>query len=349
MAIEKIKLTSESTQITQKKINYNFTELDLNKVNVDGSKVLSDNNYTNADKEKLANIENNAEVNVIEQINVNGTPQAVSNKTVNLTITDNSLIGNKINASINPSNYVMTISLLNSADESLSSATVDLPLETMVVNATYSNGTLTLELQNGNTVDVDISSLISGLVPDSRTINNKPLTSNITLTPTDIGTYSTTDIDNALGGKVDKVSGKGLSTNDYTTEEKNKLSGIESGAEVNDISAIQVNGVDVTPTDKKINITNGGNVTVSSSGNSISLNVDTSSFSQNTEYDFTSDDSRWGELDSNGFYTLAIQSDKTAFLVLNSNGEQVMAGLKSTGELIQVITDTKFAGKVVAY
>ena len=33
--------------------------------------------------------------------------------------------------------------------------------------------------------------------------------------------------------KVDKVSGKGLSTNDYTTAEKNKLSGIASGAEVN--------------------------------------------------------------------------------------------------------------------
>lgn len=33
--------------------------------------------------------------------------------------------------------------------------------------------------------------------------------------------------------KVDKVSGKGLSTNDYTTTEKNKLSGIAEGAEVN--------------------------------------------------------------------------------------------------------------------
>lgn len=31
-------------------------------------------------------------------------------------------------------------------------------------------------------------------------------------------------------GKVDKVTGKGLSTNDYTTEEKTKLSGIETGA-----------------------------------------------------------------------------------------------------------------------
>ncbi len=33
--------------------------------------------------------------------------------------------------------------------------------------------------------------------------------------------------------KVDKVSGKGLSTNDYTTTEKNKLAGIATGAEVN--------------------------------------------------------------------------------------------------------------------
>ena len=31
---------------------------------------------------------------------------------------------------------------------------------------------------------------------------------------------------NALSGKVDKVSGKGLSTNDYTTAEKNKLAGL---------------------------------------------------------------------------------------------------------------------------
>lgn len=37
----------------------------------------------------------------------------------------------------------------------------------------------------------------------------------------------------ALNDKVDKVTGKGLSTNDYTTDEKNKLSGIQDGAQVN--------------------------------------------------------------------------------------------------------------------
>lgn len=37
----------------------------------------------------------------------------------------------------------------------------------------------------------------------------------------------------ALDGKVDKVTGKGLSTNDYTTAEKDKLNGIQDGAQVN--------------------------------------------------------------------------------------------------------------------
>ena len=37
-------------------------------------------------------------------------------------------------------------------------------------------------------------------------------------------------LETALGDKVDKEAGKGLSTNDYTTNEKNKLAGIDEGA-----------------------------------------------------------------------------------------------------------------------
>ena len=37
-------------------------------------------------------------------------------------------------------------------------------------------------------------------------------------------------VKDSLDGKVDKVTGKGLSTNDYTTDEKNKLAGIEAQA-----------------------------------------------------------------------------------------------------------------------
>lgn len=42
-----------------------------------------------------------------------------------------------------------------------------------------------------------------------------------------------TDLAGIVGDKVDKESGKGLSTNNFTTTEKNKLSGIASGANVN--------------------------------------------------------------------------------------------------------------------
>ena len=45
--------------------------------------------------------------------------------------------------------------------------------------------------------------------------------------------YTKTETDTLLDDKVDKVTGKGLSTEDYTTAEKTKLSGIETGAQVN--------------------------------------------------------------------------------------------------------------------
>ena len=59
-----------------------------------------------------------------------------------------------------------------------------------------------------------------------------------------------------LNLKVDKVEGKGLSTNDFTTELKNKLNGIEAGAQVNTVTGIKGNAesayrqgnVNLTPT-----------------------------------------------------------------------------------------------------
>ena len=84
------------------------------------------------------------------------------------------------------------------------------------------------------------------------------------------GDYATTT---QLNNKVDKVSGKGLSTNDYTTPEKTKLAGIEAGAEVNAIKGISVNGaaqtpdedtkvVDITVPTKLSQLTNDGNFVV---------------------------------------------------------------------------------------
>lgn len=58
----------------------------------------------------------------------------------------------------------------------------------------------------------------------------------------------------ALNKKVDKVSGMGLSQNSYTTTEKNKLSGIESGAEVNVIESVKVNGSPLPVSGKAVNV-----------------------------------------------------------------------------------------------
>lgn len=51
--------------------------------------------------------------------------------------------------------------------------------------------------------------------------------------PSTDGLASTEYVDNAVKDKVDKDGNKVLSTNDYTTEEKNKLATIAAGAEVN--------------------------------------------------------------------------------------------------------------------
>lgn len=54
---------------------------------------------------------------------------------------------------------------------------------------------------------------------------------------------------------VAKENGKGLSTNDYTTAEKNKLGGIDAGAEVNVIESVVVNGTTATVSNKTASVT----------------------------------------------------------------------------------------------
>lgn len=49
-------------------------------------------------------------------------------------------------------------------------------------------------------------------------------------------------VTSALANKVDKIAGKGLSTNDFTDALKDKLDGIASGAQVNVLEAIKLNG-----------------------------------------------------------------------------------------------------------
>lgn len=123
-------------------------------------------------------------------------------------------IPTQLGLSIDTSTYVMTMALKNADGETIDSKSIDFPIESMVVNASYANGIITLTLQNGNTVDVDVSALISGLVPDSRTIAGVDLQDNIT--------------------KNELLSGLNVA----------------DGAQVNVIESITVDGVAVTVTNK---------------------------------------------------------------------------------------------------
>ena len=61
-------------------------------------------------------------------------------------------------------------------------------------------------------------------------------------------------VDTGLSNKVDKVTGKGLSTNDFTNTLKTKLTGIETGAQVNVIESVKVNGTALSVTSKAVNV-----------------------------------------------------------------------------------------------
>lgn len=101
-----------------------------------------------------------------------------------------------------------------------------------VVNATLANNVLTITKADASTITLNFSDVASAKET--------------------MAVFET--LNTAIGTKVDKVEGKGLSTEDYTTEEKTKLAGIEEGAQVNVIEEVQVNGTALTVTDKKVNV-----------------------------------------------------------------------------------------------
>lgn len=105
-------------------------------------------------------------------------------------------------------NYVLSIALVNEKGQEVSRGEVDFPIEGLITNATYANKTLTLTLQNGNKLNIDISDIISGLVPDSRKVNNKPLTSDITLTPSDVGAYGKSETDSKVANVKTELQGE---------------------------------------------------------------------------------------------------------------------------------------------
>lgn len=79
-----------------------------------------------------------------------------------------------LSMSINSSTYVVTGQLKDQDGNDLGNAqTIDLPLETMVVGGSYDdvNKKIVLTLKNGNTVDIPVADLVSGLQTELSAVN----------------------------------------------------------------------------------------------------------------------------------------------------------------------------------
>lgn len=103
--------------------------------------------------------------------------------------------------------------------------------------------------------DIEFLSSVTGATPTTVRAIIDDVIANDIAQDTEIGKKAnTTYVDSQLGGKVDTVTGKGLSTQDFTTALRDKLNAIEAGAETNIIEVIKRNGTNLIVTDKEVDI-----------------------------------------------------------------------------------------------
>lgn len=182
-------------------------------------KGLSTNDYTTAEKNKLSGIASGAQVNVIETVKVNDTALTPSSKAVNVTVPT------KTSDITNDSGF---ITIADVPEGAAASSTIP------KMDGTAAVGSETTFARGDHIHPSDTSR-----VPTTRKVAGHALSSDVTLVKGDVGlgnVDNTADANKpvstaqqtALDGKVDKVTGKGLSTNDYTTAEKNKLAAFGS-------------------------------------------------------------------------------------------------------------------------
>lgn len=204
----------------QKIKNIFATQTDLSdKVDKETGKGLSTNDYTTTEKNKLSGVASGAQVNVIETVKVNGAALTPTSKAVNITVPT------KTSDITNDSGFI------TSADVPEGSAATT---TTPKMDGTAAVGSETAFARGDHIHPSDTSR-----VPTTRTVAGHALSADVTLVKGDVGlgnVDNTADADKpvstaqqtALDGKVDKVTGKGLSTNDYTTAEKSKLAAFGS-------------------------------------------------------------------------------------------------------------------------
>lgn len=91
----------------------------------------------------------------------------------------------------------------------------------------------------------------SDLTNDSGFITSASVPTKTSDLTNDSNFVTTSTMNTGLNGKVDKINGKGLSTNDYTTDEKNKLAGLSAPTKVTFTASNWSNGTYTTAANGK--------------------------------------------------------------------------------------------------
>ena len=128
--------------------------------------------------------------------------------------------GSKIQLEINSSTYVLTAKLYDKNNNLISTSTgIDLPLETMVVGASYDSTTkeIVLTLKNGQTIRFSVADLVSGL-QEEITLDNK-LSADLVDDSTSTNKFVTSQDKTNWNAKVDEEDIADFVKNtDYPTE-----------------------------------------------------------------------------------------------------------------------------------
>lgn len=95
---------------------------------------------------------------------------------------------------------------------------------------------------------------LNGLADIKSVSNEFTLSEEGQLNLTSVSQDKVTDLTTALDSKVDKVEGKGLSTNDFTNELKTKLDGIQAEAQTNVLESVKLNGQALPISEKAVDI-----------------------------------------------------------------------------------------------
>lgn len=108
-----------------------------------------------------------------------------------------------------------------------------------------------------------VDSAVDNKVPTSRKINGYALTSDVNLYFGDIhfSSSNNTSLATALNNKVDKVTGKGLSTNDYTDADQTKVGYVDTGKSVTTYVSEQISSAMTGSAKYKGTVGTGGTVT----------------------------------------------------------------------------------------